>query len=377
MKRFFLFLIPLFNLFFLACSPPSNTSFTPSGDTVKLSYAKGFSITKTDSFTVVTVNNPWQEGNIFQQYYLVKNNSVVVPDNGQKIIIPVQRLMVNSATQLGFLEMMNALDIVTGVCNADYIYNQTVLNGVENGEIKDLGDAFNLDMERLMLLQPQAVMTTAYNTEDENTKRLKQSGLNVIYNIEWQEPSILGRAEWIKFIGAFLDKDQLADSLFQMVSDNYNYSKSMVKNNRSKGAPTIFSGQDYRGTWSFTGGKGYTSQLFRDANASYPFLKDTTQVSISSTIEDALLRFSDSDIWIAVQEKSLADLAKRDSRYSLFKAFKNERVYNNDKRVNEKGGNDYWEGAVARPDLLLNDMIKICHPELLPDYELIYMNQLQ
>lgn len=377
MKRFLFFLIPLFNLFFLACSPPSNTSFTPSGETVKLSYAKGFSITKTDSFTVVTVNNPWQEGNIFQQYYLVKDNSVVVPDNGQKIIIPVQRLMVNSATQLGFLEMMNALDIVTGVCNADYIYNQTVLNGVENGEIKDLGDAFNLDMERLMLLQPQAVMTTAYNTEDENTKRLKQSGLNVIYNIEWQEPSILGRAEWIKFIGAFLDKDQLADSLFQMVSDNYNYSKSMVKNNRSKGAPTIFSGQDYRGTWSFTGGKGYTSQLFRDANASYPFLKDTTQVSISSTIEDALLRFSDSDIWIAVQEKSLADLAKRDSRYSLFKAFKNERVYNNDKRVNEKGGNDYWEGAVARPDLLLNDMIKICHPELLPDYELIYMNQLQ
>ena len=45
--------------------------------------------------------------------------------------------------------------------------------------------------------------------------------------------------------------------------------------------------------------------------------------------------------------------------------------------MNEKGGNDYWEGAVARPDLLLNDMIKICHPELLPDYELIYMNQLQ
>ena len=377
MKRFLFFLIPLFNLFFLACSPPSNTSFTPSGETVKLSYAKGFSITKTDSFTVVTVNNPWQEGNIFQQYYLVKDNSVVVPDNGQKIIIPVQRLMVNSATQLGFLEMMNALDIVTGVCNADYIYNQTVLNGVENGEIKDLGDAFNLDMERLMLLQPQAVMTTAYNTEDENTKRLKQSGLNVIYNIEWQEPSILGRAEWIKFIGAFLDKDQLADSLFQMVSDNYNQSRSMVENNRSKGSPTIFSGQDYRGTWSFTGGKGYTSQLFRDANASYPFLNDTTQVSISSTIEDALLRFSDSDIWIAVQEKSLADLAKRDSRYSLFKAFKNGRVYNNDKRMNEKGGNDYWEGAVARPDLLLNDMIKICHPELLPDYELIYMNQLQ
>ncbi|KAA6336737.1 iron complex transport system substrate-binding protein, partial [termite gut metagenome] len=35
-----------------------------------------------------------------------------------------------------------------------------------------------------------------------------------------------------------------------------------------------------------------------------------------------------------------------------------------------------WESGVARPDLLLSDMIKICHPDLLPDYELTYMERL-
>lgn len=49
-------------------------------------------------------------------------------------------------------------------------------------------------------------MTSAYNTEDENSRRMKQTGLPILYNIEWQEKSILGRAEWIKFVGAFSTK---------------------------------------------------------------------------------------------------------------------------------------------------------------------------
>ena len=220
-------------------------------------------------------------------------------------------------------------------------------------------------------------MTTAYNAEDENTKRLRQSGLNVIYNIEWQEPSILGRTEWIKFIGAFLDKEQMADSLFQSISDNYEELKYEVAQHRDLNQPTIFSGQDYRGTWSLPGGNSYSAQLFRDAGAAYPYANDSSAVSISSTIEEAMIKFSKNDIWVGVQENSLEELAQRDSRYTLFDAYKNGNVYNTNKRINATGGNDYWEGAVARPDLLLKDMVKICHPELLPDYELTYMNQLQ
>ena len=239
-----------------------------------------------------------------------------------------------------------------------------------------MGDSYNLDIERLLLLQPQAVMTTAYNAEDENTKRLKQSGLNIIYNIEWQEPAILGRAEWIKFIGAFFDKEQLADSLFQTIANNYNELKSEISQHTDAVQPTIFSGQDYRGTWSLPGGNSFSAQLFRDAGAAYPFANDSSAVSISSTIEEAMIKFSKNDIWVGVQENSLAELAQRDNRYTLFDAYKNGNVFNTNKRVNLTGGNDYWESAVARPDLLLKDMVKICHPELLPDYELTYMNQL-
>ena len=218
-------------------------------------------------------------------------------------------------------------------------------------------------------------MTTAYNADDANSLRMKQTGLNIIYNIEWQEPSILGRAEWIKFISIFFNKLDVADSIFNDVKQQYLEAKELAM--QAKYKPTIFSGQDYRGTWSMAGGKSYTAQLFRDANALYYYENDSTTTSIPSTIEQALLNFSDKDIWIGTQASTLNELTEQNSKYSLFKAYKNGEVYNINKRMNENGGNDYWESAIIRPDLLLKDMIKVCHPELLNDYELTYIDKLK
>lgn len=363
-------------LSFISCASKHDKTVNRIGKNVTLSYAKGFEIADADSFTIITVKNPWKENTNYARYYLIKETDVVTPTDGVRIKIPITSLMVNSATLLGFIDILNELDKVTGVCNSHYIYNPYILESIKSDKILDLGEAFNLDIERLMLLQPQAVMTTAYNTDDENAKRLKQSGINIIYNIEWQEPSILGRAEWIKFIGAFFDKQVMADSIFNEIASNYNATKDEVKR-ANVDAPTIFSGQDYRGTWSMAGGKSYTAQLFKDANATYQFMNDTTTASISATTEDALLRFADTEIWIGTQENTLEELGLRDNRYKLFNAYKTGKVFNNNKRINHKGGNDYWESGVVRPDLLLKDMIKICHPSLLPDYETTYMDQLK
>ena len=297
------------------------------------------------------------------------------PNNGYKIKIPIESMMINSATYIGALEMLDELESVKGVCNANYIYNPIILKAISNGKIQDLGDSYNLDIENLLLLNPQVAMTTAYNADDANSKRMRQTGLNIIYNIEWQEPSILGRAELIKFIGAFFDKSTMADSIFNNVEQKYLEAKQIAQ--QAEKRPTIFSGQDYRGTWSFAGGRSYTAQLFRDANAYYYYENDSTATSIPSNIEQALINFSENDIWIGTQEASLKALSESNSKYKLFKAFKEGNVFNMNKRMNSNGGNDYWEGAVVRPDLLLKDMIKVCHPELLPEYELTYIDKLK
>jgi len=52
-------------------------------------------------------------------------------------------------------------------------------------------------------------------------------------------------------------------------------------------------------------------------------------------------------------------------------------VFNSTKRVNPNGGNDIWERGINHPDEVLADLIKIFHPELLPDHEFIYYEKLK
>jgi iron complex transport system substrate-binding protein len=339
-----------------------------------LQYAKGFDITHNGDYTKITVFNPWKSGEMYDTYYLVKDNKTIVPSGGHKIRIPIKSLMVNSATHLGFLDLLGETDKVTGVCSASYIYNPYILRGVEEGKIQDLGDAFNLDIERLLLLHPQAVMTAAYNTEDTNSKRMKQTGLALLYNMEWQEKSLLGRAEWMKFVAAFFDKEALADSIFNDVAQRYHAVKATTDS--ISVFPTILSGQDFRGAWAMPGGQSFNARLFQDAGATYPYAGNTSSGSISTTLEEALIHFSQADIWVGVQAYTLEELGKTDKRYALFKAYQRGDVYNTFGRTTPAGGNDYWESGVARPDVLLSDMIKICHPGLLPRYELTYMKRL-
>jgi len=62
----------------------------------------------------------------------------------------------------------------------------------------------------------------------------------------------------------------------------------------------------------------------------------------------------------------------KDSRFKDFEPFETGRVYNNNKRTNDSGGNDFWESGVVHPEMLLADLIKIFHPDLMPDHELYY-----
>jgi iron complex transport system substrate-binding protein len=65
-----------------------------------------------------------------------------------------------------------------------------------------------------------------------------------------------------------------------------------------------------------------------------------------------------------------------DERYANFAALQQGRVYNNNACQNAHGGNDYWETGVANPHLVLADLIKIFHPELVPDHELMWYRPL-
>ena len=74
---------------------------------------------------------------------------------------------------------------------------------------------------------------------------------------------------------------------------------------------------------------------------------------------------------------SLEALNQANEHYSKFKAFKNKMVYSFSTTTGATGGVTYYEMGFARPDLVLKDIIKICHQELLPDYQTNFFKPLK
>ena len=118
-------------------------------------------------------------------------------------------------------------------------------------------------------------------------------------------------------------------------------------------------------------------QLFRDAGAGYFYANDTTTGSLPLNLETVLKNFAETDVWLNVNFSTIDALIKADSKHALFRPAKTGQVYNFNKRLIPSTANDFWESAVARPDLLLGDVIAILHPDLMPDYEPVYTEKLK
>lgn len=359
----------------VSCTPKkSKTSIAKSTDSLKLCYAQGFSIRNYPHYKEVILYSPWVKGSVYAHYYLVSNKETQTPANGQRIKIPLQSLVATSVTHFEFLSLLNEIQTLTGVCSPNIIYNKEINKRVGEGKISNLGDAFNLNVEKTLQLKPEAVMMSGYNQNDPYAERISQAGIPVIFNNEWMETSLLARAEWIKFVGAFYDKSKQADSIFSQVEKCYKEIQSKAATVKNK--PTIMSGSNFRGTWYMPSGQNFMGKLFADAGASYFYANETAVGSLPLNVEMVLRNFSETDIWLNCNFNSINELLKADAKHALFRPVKLNQVYNFNKRLLPSTANDFWESAVARPDLLLSDVIAILHPELLPSYELVYTQKL-
>ena len=375
MKKILLIIIGIFVL--VSCNNKSSNNKTVKQPLTQklLNYATGFAVNNFEDYKEVIVFSPWKKGEIYARYYLVKDIKTKTPNDGEKIKIPLKTLASTSVTHLEFLSLLDEIQTITGVCSPALIYNPELQKNIQAGKITDLGDAFSLNVEKTLVLKPEALMTSGFNQADAGAQRIGQAGIPVIFNNEWMETSLLGRAEWIKFVAVFYNKEQLADSIFTDIEKRYNELKYRALNVSKK--PKIMAGNNFRGTWYMPAGQSFMGQLFRDAGGDYFYANDTTTGSLPLNVETVLKNFAETDVWLNVNFSTIDELIKTDSKHALFHPVITRQVYNFNKRRLPSTANDFWESAVARPDLLLGDVIAILHPELMPDYEPVYAEKLK
>ncbi len=344
-----------------------------------LQYTEGFSIEYHNYYKVITVKTPWPGATESMQYALVQCGAPVPEGflDEQIIQVPVKSIVTMSTTYLPFLDELGLLDKLVGLDDATYVSNPTVLKMAEEGKLTMIGYGSGVNVEKALELKPDLIMTYGSGAPEYDAHPvLIQAGLKVAVNAEWLDTSPLGRAEWGKFIAAFFNKEADAETLFTEKAARYNELKALTANLTEK--PTVFTASAYQGTWNVPGGKSFAAAFLTDAGAAYLWSDDASTGSLPLAFEAVFEKAKDADYWLNVGFfGSLDDLKAADARYADFAAFQNGRVWNNDAKTTPNGGNDYYESAVAHPEIVLADLIKIFHPDLLPNHQLVYYRQLK
>ena len=346
---------------------------------MELQYAKGFKVSREEGYSIVTVVQPWAGAREGQQYLLVSQGASIPERLAHLPIVhvPVRRVITTSMTMLPFIEELGGADVFVGVGGKRYVYSNVIRNSDLPDVAADAGAGLRLDVEKILSLRPDVVFVYAYTaTEKEAADRLRQLGVPLVIASDYLEEEPLGMAEWIKFVGLFLGEEGEADAFFRRVAERYNSLVQKVRD-MTKERPTVMANAAIGGTWYVPGGRSWPAYLLRDAGGRYLWSDLNQRGGVPIDFENVLERAISCDFWInASSWQSLEDAITEDPRYETFRPFKERRIYNNNARVTKSGANDYYQQGIMRPDLILEDLIAILQPHLLPNHELFFYHQL-
>lgn len=343
--------------------------------------AEGFTVEYFNHYKVVTVQTPWPEAEAPLTYLLVQCGTPVPDDVAADAVIevPVQRVISMSTSFLPHLDAQGVLDRLVAIDTVLYTSNPAVQTAVEDGRVLQIGgggSGQDINIEQVIDLEPDLILTQRYFAEDTAYPALQEAGLPTVLNADFLDTSPLGVAEWGKFLSLFFNTEALAESQFAEVKGRYDTLRQQTESLASR--PTVFAGTPYDGTWYMPGGRSYLAQLLADAGADYLWADDTSTGSLYLDFETVFDRAAEADFWVNVNPywASLADAEAEEPRYAGFAAFQNDQVYSNNARLNANGGSDYFETGYANPDLILADLVRIFHPDALPDHDLYFYKRI-
>lgn len=341
-------------------------------------YANGFYVHDYSDFQILTVTSPWNEATQNFQYVLAKRG-VKIPDslnNLALIRIPPEKVVVTSTTHIPSLEMLNVQNSLVGFPETDYISSPKTRRLIEEGKVINLGANEQINSELLLSLKPDVLVGFSIDQNNKSYKNFEKSGIPVIFNGDWTENTPLGRAEWIKFFGYLFDKSFQAESIFQEIEMEYAITAAAATKTSER--PTVLSGTLFKDIWYLPAGESWQARFFEDAGAKYLWAETKGTGSLSLSIENVLDKARQAEYWVGVDSFTELDvLTKANLHYSEISAVRSGNVYSYSATNSSGFGNRYFELAPNRPDLVLKDLVKIFHPDLLPDHPLTFYKKLE
>ena len=337
----------------------SATGHSPGGDT--LTHTSEF-LTMIDrgDYTEVVIADPFHATGVpLAHLALVDSEDCDVPNGCTALRVPLERSVVFSSVHTPVFEL-GAGEAVTGVADAVYFADgDTVASLLATGHVADVGSSVSPSAERILALEAQAVLLSPMQNSDNSV--LRRSGITVVPMADYMERTPLGRAEWIKLLGALYGCEEKADSIYKNVCLSYNRLCSATE---GKARPRVLTENLISGVWYVPGGRSYMARMLADAGADYPWSHIERDGSLPLDASGVLDKGADADIWLMRTfgaAPSARELKKTNPAAEHIKAFKNGNVY-----VCDTSQKNIFNDIAFHPERVLRDFVIIFHPDALP-----------
>ncbi|MCD8386644.1 MAG: ABC transporter substrate-binding protein [Bacteroidales bacterium] len=339
-------------------------------------YAVGFEMSSDGENVIIETHNAWQGENASHKGIFISRNGDAAPEGfqGQTLDGEARRIVAMSSTFVAMLDAIGEADRVVGVSGKDFINTPSV--AARYDEIGDVGYEGHINYETLLALEPDLVLLYSINGASSMEPKLIELGIPYVYVGEYLEESPLGKAEWMIPMGEMVGQRAKAEEVYSAIPENYNQLKARMSNVAER--PRVMLNLPYGDSWVMPSATSYMAQLINDAGGQCAYQKDTGNQSKPIDMEEAYLLANGADYWLNVgsvtSERELRSLMPK---FADVKPVREHHVYNNNLRLNPTGGNDYWESGTVNPDLILQDLILILHPDSLPGSQFTYYRHVE
>jgi len=370
-----------------ACVTNYDASVDYFPDKVEPDYSKGWTVEYHKNYKVVDVTTPWPGATAKDAFrYVLVECGTPKPtgyDGAEFIQIPVGKVIALGTSYIPQLKELGVLDDLIGVDSFDFFNTPEVVQMIADKKLIAVGSGSSVNVEAVLNADPGLILTFGSGSPDYDAHpALIQAGAPVVVASDYVEQTPLGQAEWVKFTSMFYDREAVANTVFGEKADAYNKLVDLTKGVTDK--PTVLwnAYSSYANAWSIPGSESFAAHYVNDAGGTLVLGDDPKLQGNNNALPFDFEAVYDAglnaDIWMpgVFGVNTLGDLLAQDARYADFAAFKDDHVYNYDARTSPKGGDDYFENGVANPQDVLADLIKIFHPDLLPDHTLIYFRQI-
>lgn len=347
MKYFYFLLI----LFLVSCNSDENKVEETKKTSVK--YAENFEILQKEGYVELRILNP-ELAKVERKYALVKRGvNTTIPSDLEKIQVPIQKMGAFSTSFIGMIAELDACKSITATTGENYIYNKTIKQQVKKKQTRCFSSEADLQAEYLLSKKINLLIYSGFGQDFPNEEKLKKIGVLCIPNYDWREQHPLAKAEWIKFFGALLDKQEMANSYFNEVENNYlSLKKRLKKSKVSK--PKVLVGLLFGDTWNSPAAQSFIARILADAQIDYIYKKEKGTGSLSLSLEKVAVDQANCSIWLDANAKLKRELLQSNSKFKVFKAYKNNKIYSYSHAMNY-----FWEMNSLHPDWLLEDYAQI------------------